>query len=146
MDLTKEYPRSPKERLAGIVSLARTIDKAKAYKSGTLGEYDYDCPHDRPVFDFLGTDGETFANVVAQSHSDDEIVAWLRGNTKLAKKSQAELDAFNADRLHWHPQPGTPSAGYFESMRTALQRPDIETWFDLLDLDEKRAVLEPMHV
>ncbi|MEK6576069.1 MAG: DUF5069 domain-containing protein [Nitrospirota bacterium] len=30
LDLTKEFPRSPKEKLGGHVHLARMIDKARA--------------------------------------------------------------------------------------------------------------------
>ena len=34
MDLTTTAPRSVKDRLAGLASLKRTIDKAKAYNLG----------------------------------------------------------------------------------------------------------------
>jgi len=47
MDLTKTAPRSAKDKLAGIVSLKRTIDKSKANDEGHLGDYHYDCPHDK---------------------------------------------------------------------------------------------------
>lgn len=56
MDLTKEFPRSPNDTLAGIVSLPRMIDKTHADADGKLGEYDVDCPHDKPVLAFLGID------------------------------------------------------------------------------------------
>jgi len=32
MDLTKEFPRSPNEKMLGLVSLARVIDKARAFQ------------------------------------------------------------------------------------------------------------------
>lgn len=141
MDLTKTAPRSAKEKLAGLVSLPRVIDKAKAYDEGHLGEYDYDCPHDKPLFEFLGTNGEEFAHKVKELGSDDAIVAWVQSQF-LGKKSLAEIDAFNDARMHWHPEPGSPSAGYFDNLRKQIapQRPEIVTWFDLLDLDEKRPV------
>ncbi|HKU82069.1 MAG TPA: DUF5069 domain-containing protein [Candidatus Tumulicola sp.] len=145
MDLTKTAPRSANEKLAGLVSLARTIDKAKAYNEGHLGDYDYDCPHDRPLFEFLGTDGATFAAKVKELDGDDAIVGWLRSGTKLADKSPAEIEAFNADRKRWHPDPGTHSQEYFVKLRdqVAPGRPEIVTWFDLLDLDEGRPVTSP---
>ncbi len=37
-DLTKEYPRSPRETLAGYVLAARVLDKCRAAIAGTLGE------------------------------------------------------------------------------------------------------------
>jgi len=142
MDLTKQAPRSAKDKLDGLVSLKRTIDKAKAYNEGKLGEYDYDCPHDRPLFEFIGTDGPTFAANVKALQTDEAIGAWV--NSLIAGKSQAEIAAFNADRMHWHPEPGTPSADYFAKLRdrVAPGRTDVTTWFDLLDLDEGRTVPE----
>ncbi len=48
--------------MLGIVQLARTIDKAKAVAQGRFGEYRYDCPMDRGLFDFLGMDSQEFLN------------------------------------------------------------------------------------
>lgn len=143
MDLTKSVPRSAKDRLAGLVSLKRAIDKAKAYNEGHLGEYDYDCPHDKPLFAFLGTDGATFAQQVKELDTDDAIVRWLQ-NEFLARRSQAEIDAFNADRMRWHPAPGSHSEEYFVNLRDKIApgRKDVVTWFDLLDIDEGRPVAE----
>ena len=39
MNLTKEYPRSPYEKVGGYVMLGRTIDKARAKLENALGEY-----------------------------------------------------------------------------------------------------------
>ena len=60
MDLTKHAPRSVKETVLGIVQLARTTDKAKAIVDGQIGEYHYDCPIDRALFDFLAMDPKEF--------------------------------------------------------------------------------------
>ena len=141
MDLTKTYPRSAKTKLGGLVSLARTIDKARAFNAGTLGEYDFDCPHDKPLFEFLEVDGPTFASHVKGLDSDQALVAWLQGES-LGKKTPADIEKFNAERMRWHPEPGSPSYGYFTQVReqVAPGREEIVTWFDLLDLDEKRPV------
>lgn len=144
MDLTKTVPRSAKDKLAGLVSLKRTIDKAAAYNEGHLGEYDYDCPHDKPLFAFLGTNGEEFSEKVKDLKTDEAMADWVR-SAGLKNKTQADVDAFNAERMRWHPEPGTPSAQYFGKLREEIApgRADIVTWFDLLDLDEKRPVTEP---
>ena len=57
MDLTTNYPASVREQMHGIVQLKRTIEKGKAFAAGTNGEYDYDCPMDKHLFEFLGIDG-----------------------------------------------------------------------------------------
>ena len=142
MDLRTSAPRSAKDRLAGLVSFKRVIDKAKAHNEGHLGEYDYDCPHDKPLFAFLGTTGDAFAARVKDLDTDDEIAAWVQADF-LSKKSQAEIDAFNDARMKWHPD--DHSIGYFNDLRdkVAPGRTDVVTWFDLLDLDEGRPVPEP---
>ena len=142
MDLTTTYPRSPKDRLAGLVSLKRVIDKAKASNAGSLGEYHYDCPHDRPLFDFLGVDAQTFAGRVRDLQTDEAIGQWV-SDQYLKRKSQDEIDAFNYARMHWSPEPGSDSKKFFDSERERLGRPDLQTWFDLLDVDEGREVRDP---
>jgi|SRR5579863_5868743 len=141
MDLTATVPRSPKDKMAGLVSLKRVIDKAKAYNEGHLGDYDYDCPHDKPLLEFLGVDGETFAAKVKELQSDEAIEAWVRREF-LSKKTPAEIEAFNEARMRWHPEPGEHSYDYFVNLRdqVAPGRTDVVTWFDLLDLDEHRPV------
>jgi hypothetical protein len=140
MNLTTTAPRSPKDKLLGLVSLKRVIDKAKAFNEGNLGEYDYDCPHDKPLFEFLGTDGAQFAAKVKELVTDEAIAGWVQ--TLLSKKTPAEIEAFNASRLHWHPEAGSHGEEYFQNLRrqVAADRPEIVTWFDLLDLDEGRPV------
>ncbi len=142
MDLTTTYPRSPKDPLLGLVSLKRTIDKAKASNAGTLGEYHYDCPHDKPLFEFLGVDAQTFARKVEELGSDDRIAEWLRAEY-LNGKTPEQIAAFNERRMRWHPEPGSDSEGFFNAERDRLRRPDLQTWFDLLDVDEGREVREP---
>lgn len=144
MNLTVDKPRSAKDRLAGLVSLKRVIDKAKAFNAGTLGEYDYDCPHDKPLFEFLGTTGDEFARKVRELGSDDAIAAWVQSDL-LAGKSEADIEKFNHSRMHWHPDPGSHSEHYFKDLRSkvAPDRPEIVTWFDLLDVDEGRQVPNP---
>jgi Domain of unknown function (DUF5069) len=145
MDLTKTVPRSPKDKLLGLVSLKRAIDKAKAYNEGHLGEYHYDCPHDKPLFAFLGTDGPEFAAKVKELDSDDAIGRWIE--TKLSTKTPLDIVRFNDERMRWHPDPGSESEAYFKKTLhdAAPDRTDVETWFDLLDLDEGRPVPVATH-
>ncbi len=143
MDLTKEYPRSPKDQMNGIYSLPRVIDKAHAHNEGTLGEYDYDCPHDKPVLEFLGVSGEQFANKVRDLKYDDNAIS---GWTKelMAKKTPQDVEAYNKGRISWRPD-NERSQTYYNGLReqVAPGRKDINTWFDVLDLDEKRPVNNP---
>ncbi|GAC1444146.1 MAG: hypothetical protein NVSMB59_10120 [Vulcanimicrobiaceae bacterium] len=138
MDLTTSYPRSVSERMAGVVMLARTADKAKAKAHGTLGDYHYNCPMDVAVFTFLGIDHETFLAAVTQGDAAAERLA----SEHAAKKSAAEIDAWNATFLARAPEPGSEGEAYFHELRgqVAPDRTDVTAWADLLDLDERREV------
>ena len=71
-DLTREFPRSPREMLAGYVFACRTLDKCRATLAGTNGEYHFDCPLDNIFFSFAELVGEEWKAFVATGASDDE--------------------------------------------------------------------------
>ena len=54
-DLTKDYPRSPRDLLAGYIIGARTLDKCRAFLNNSIGEYHFDCPLDNMFFSFTGS-------------------------------------------------------------------------------------------
>jgi hypothetical protein len=140
MDLTKTYPRSVKDKVAGVVMMGRTVDKAKAKALGNVGEYNYDCPMDKAVFGFLGIDSEKFLDTVKNAPDDRAIDAYVQ--TFAAKKSAAEIEQFNTHFLQHAPDPGSDAEKYFLELRNSVapDRTDVTTWADVLDLDEKRDV------
>lgn len=138
MDLTKTFPRSPREKLGGLFMLARTTDKAHAHNAGTPGPYHYGCGMDRHVLAFLGSDADEFAKFVAQRGDDAAIVTWAQ--ERLSGKSPAEIESFNAEFAQDVPEPNSKSDEFYKSEQQRLGRADIRTWFDLLDADEGRPI------
>jgi hypothetical protein len=140
MDLINGYPRSVKDKLAGVVMLARATDKGAAVLAGTNGEYNYECPMDKAVFGFLEIDADKYLDVIKHAKSPEEIEAYAKQFT--AKKTPAEIDEWNANFLNYAPAPGSDGEKYFLELRDSLDpsRTDITAWADLLDLDEKRPV------
>jgi hypothetical protein len=140
MDLTTSYPSSVREKLLGIVQLKRTIDKGKAAAINKLGEYNYDCPMDKHLFEWLGISGEDLLDVTKSAKSDDEIIEYVA--PYVHAKSDEEIEAFNADWLAHAPDPGSPGEEYFKNLLAGVapDRTDVTAWADLLDLDEKREV------
>lgn len=138
MHLTKTYPRSVHDKVLGIVQLARTIDKGKAAAYGNLGDYNYDCPMDKALFEFLGMNGDELLEVIKNAKSDAEIEAYAK--QFIEQKPPAEIERWNQEWLSHAPE--GPSLEYFLNLRNqvAPDRTDVTTWADLLDLDEKRAV------
>jgi hypothetical protein len=139
-DLTTSYPRSVRDEYLGVVQLGRAVDKGIATANGLNGEYNYSCPMDSAIFEFLGIDGNALLDVLKNAQSESEIEAYLK--PFVDKKSPAEIKAFNEDFLTHGPAPGSSGEEYFLSLRNdvAPHRTDVTTWPDLLDLDEKRDV------
>ena len=52
-NLSKDFPRSPRETIAGYVIAARTLDKCRATIAGTAGQHHFDGPLDNFFFGFL---------------------------------------------------------------------------------------------
>jgi hypothetical protein len=140
MDLRIHAPRSVHDRYCGVVMLARTVDKARAAAAGTLGEYEYDCPMDRAVFGFLGIEAERFLDAVRAAATDAELVGYVQ--PFVDRKPAAELARWNADFISYVPRAGSDSARRLREARDrlALDRTDIVTWADVIDLDEGRVV------
>lgn len=138
MDLTKTFPRSVHDKLFGVVQLPRTLDKGKAAASGTLGEYDFNCPMDRAVFDFLGMTGDELLEVIKNAKNDAEIEAYAK--QFVDKKTPGEIERWNREWLTKKPE--GHSLEYFLKLRSEIapDRTDVTSWPDLLDLDEKRPV------
>ncbi len=138
MDLAKTYPRSVHEKWLGLVQLGRALDKGKAKAHGNVGEYNYDCPMDNAVFDFLGMNGEEFLTIIKNAKSDAEIEAYAK--QFVDKKTPEQIEAWNREWVSHAPE--GESKTYFLNLRNqvAPDRTDVTTWADLLDLDERRPV------
>ena len=136
MDLSRAYPRSPKIKVSGLVQLARMIDKARAFRENKLSDYIYPCPLDKIILNFLRIDSDEFA-IKAMDFGDDEISAWSQ--ERLKDKKAAELDFINDQILERRPD-SQDRLKYFHEIRNRIDpsREDINTWVDLIDLEEGR--------
>ena len=136
MDLTKQPPRRPtNSSVAGIVAVARMIDKARAYNEETIGQYLYgeDSGLDRRVLSFLGVSAQDFSQSVDQK-DDSELAQWL---VSQSKKTNDEIAAFNrseTDRVpseDWHVKLLQDRLAKYAPDRT-----DIKTVFQSMELDD----------
>ena len=136
MDLAKTCPRSPRAKMAGLVHLGRMIDKARAYRKNKMGDYIYPCSFDKVILNFMSIDSETFANKVVDCE-DDEIDAWSQEILK-SKKTE-ELDFINNQILERRPDSEDKLKSFYETLnKIDSSREDINTWVELMDLEEGR--------
>ena len=90
LDLTKRPPRSPRETLAGLVFLPRTIDKMRGLlPGGNIGSYNVPGGSTR-MLAAIGIDPDELQAVVARAASDDEVASWV-----LAHADPSKFDEVN---------------------------------------------------
>lgn len=138
-DLTKEYPRSPRETLAGYVIAARMLDKCRAVLAGTAGEYHFDCPLDNQFLGFTGIGAEQFKAFVATGATDAEVATWIEQNSKI--KERPEIVAWNNKLRATRPCDMPIELQQFLEdyipKFVPKSRP-VYVWFDVYDLEEGR--------
>jgi hypothetical protein len=138
-DLTKEFPRSPRETLAGYVIAARAVDKCRAVLAGTAGEYHSGCPVDAMFLEFAGISYDAFREFIATGATDAEIADWIqksatarprieviRWNNDLRGKRLSEMP----DRLQEYMEDYIPKF-------VPRNRP-VYAFFDVYDIEEQR--------
>ena len=135
-DLTQHPPRSPRVRLGGYVLLPRLLDKGRATLVGKNGEYHYNCPLDQRFFEFAGVSADAIKEQLAAGKNDTQILEWL---TVVAPNKHSAFEIAAWSRFQEERVPTDIDARqYFNDLhaKIAPKREDINTWFDLLDVDD----------
>lgn len=138
-DLTKQFPRSPREMLAGYVIAARAVDKCRAVLTGTSGEYHSGCPLDVMLLDFAGITYESFKDFVATGATDGEVAEWITKNAKA--RPRIEIIRWNNElrgkRLSEMPDSIQEYMEDYVTKFVPRNRP-VYAFFDIYDLEEER--------
>lgn len=136
LDLTKQAPHSPRERLAGFAVAKRSIDKCRATEAGTQGEYHYACPLDQQLFAFKGIDAEQFKTAALNSDSYEDVGAWLLAHGD--KRTSAEIKAWS-DKMDAYTLMNDPKkrASFVENCAKLGLDPGKSTLFDWLEADDR---------
>ena len=135
-DLTKQAPRSPRDRLAGFVIAKRTLDKCRADLAGKLGDYHYDCPLDNKLFAFKGINGEQFKAAVRNAKSDEEVGAWLLSSGMPRTASEIATWSSQIEAIRPGGDPDRPDSFDSDCEKFGLD-PKTATLFDWLEGDDR---------
>jgi len=113
------------------------LDKGRAEIAGTNGEFNYNCPLDQHIINFLGFDPEALHEQLAASKGDGEILEWINSNAK-HKRSPWEIEQWSDFQQRRGPDSDAETLSFFEELLSKFSktREDIKTWADLLDLDD----------
>ena len=132
LDLTTAPPRAPRDSIADVVFLPRTIDKVRAtLPGGKLGVYNI-AGFSQMLLDALGIDLDGFTAAVAGAANDDAVAAFVTASTSADRI--AEWNAFVLARL---PRGGDREAAY-ESYPWLRERPDLVLALDVLEEDDRQ--------
>lgn len=136
-DLTQRPPRSPRCRLGGYAILPRMIDKGRAEIVGKSGEFNYNCPLDQHVVNFIGFDPAGLRAELAAGKGDGEILEWIQTHAK-HQRTPWEIEQWSEFQQRRGPDSDAETLQYFfETVgKFSKTRKDIKGWAELLDLDD----------
>lgn len=139
LDLTRSYPRSPREMLAGYVIAARCLDKCRSVLANKAGEYHSGCPLDLFFLEFVGISYDAFRDFVGTGATDDEVAEWITANAK--KRDRIEIIRWNNEwrgkRLSEAPDRLQEYMEDYVPKFVPKNRP-VYVFFDIYDLEEER--------
>jgi hypothetical protein len=136
MDLTRDYPRGPREQLEGMMLLPRAIDKARAQLEGKLGEYKYyNCRFNLRLFNTLGVTEDEFLDAVRRSPEDESLLEWIRD---YVRPERDKVQKMNDWVLHNEPKENERQEFCDELERIDPGNDSVNTWTELIDLEEGR--------
>lgn len=138
-DLTKDFPRSPREMLAGYVIAARCVDKCRSVLADKGGEYHSGCPLDEIWLNFVEIEYDEFKDFIATGATDEEVEKWIQEKAKPREK--LEIIKWNNEwrgkRLSECPDMIQEfMEGYVQEF-IPRNRP-VYVLFDIYDLEEQR--------
>lgn len=139
LDLTKEFPRSPRTTLAGYIIAARMLDKCRAVVAGTQGEYHFNCPLDQMFLNFTDIDADQFKAYIATGATDEEVATWIEAHAK--DNTQEALIQWNNDLRYKRISEMPIELQVFLEDYIPQNIPDgkiINYWFDIYDIEEGR--------
>jgi rhodanese-related sulfurtransferase len=133
-------PRSPHEKLGGLVHLARMVDKARLFPAGKLPGYNYlTTGYDKTLLEFLCLEATVFEQIVNKHPTDEGVLNTLKERLGPAWPSDHAILDFNLKVSNRRPD-SPDKLAIFEQRRLACPptKRKVETYFDLIDLEEDR--------
>jgi hypothetical protein len=141
-NLSKEPPRSPRQRLGGYSILGRTLDKCRADLEGQLGEYHYNCPLDQMLFQFKGIESEDFKRSVSEGLSDQEMLQWINMHGKPRSRHEIQRWSQEVEKSSLIDNPDKKEYFITECKKLGLD-PQTTTLFEWLEADDRETFKTP---
>jgi hypothetical protein len=135
LDLTARPPRAPRETLAGVAFMPRTIDKLRAeMPGGTMGKYlNRSDGMSAVMCKRIGVDMDELRAVVASAPDEEAVAAWVRERVtpEVAAEASAKLATLTMDRL-----PPEFQERVRRNHPVLAHRPELNTFFEIFEADD----------
>jgi gluconokinase len=135
--------RSPNHLTGGIVIFARILDKIRLHAAGALPEgYHLGIIEGKRTFDdrlskFLGVSFADLTARVLEGGTDEEILEWCFTHGRRPDAEQVEIWNTFMQKRGWR-DPASPGLAQNKADAGLAHRDDIQTFFDLMDVEEGR--------
>ena len=136
------YPRSPREKVGGIVYFGRMVDKVRLMESGILhGDLhkNLGTGFDKRCADFLHVPYDGLATQVKAGLNDDQALAWCFEHGRQPNEEEIEVWNEFMRKRGWNDS-GTETLASRKKESGFENRDEIQTMFDYIDADEGRPV------
>lgn len=97
-DLTRDVPRSGREKLGEFAWLPRLADKVRAERAGQGGDYVAYCPLSKGFLDRAGVTQEQFDLLIEQNASDEQLLAYFHRHVPPEKRDDANRFVLEENR------------------------------------------------
>jgi len=137
-----KYPRSPYDKVGGIVYFARMLDKIRLHASGDLPEgYQENLGQgfDKRCASFLCVSYDDLATEVRSGLSDEEALDWCFAHGRQPDEEQIEVWNEFMRKRGWNDS-GSEILAKRKKQSGLEDRDDIVTMFAYLDVDEGRPI------
>jgi hypothetical protein len=138
--MSMKLPRSPYDREGGLVYFPRLVGKIRMHLGGELpADYhaNLGAGFDLRCCEFLHVDYDTLAAKVREGGSDEDLLEWCFATGRRPQEGEIFMWNEYLRKCGWNDH-------YSERLRTRLEglgmagRTDIQTMFDLIEVDEGR--------
>lgn len=138
--MATKFPRSPYDREGGLVYFPRLVGKIRMHQGGELpADYhaNLGAGFDLRCCEFLHVDYDTLAAKVREGGSDEALLEWCFATGRRPQESEIFMWNEYLRKCGWNDH-------YSARLQTRLEglgmtgRTDIQTMFDLIEVDEGR--------
>ena len=135
-----KYPRSPHEKIDGIVYFGRMVDKIRLQAAGELPSdlhANLGTGFDERCCDFLHVSYEALKTNVSPAISDTQALEWCFQQGRKPSEQEREIWSEFMRKRGWNDEASIRLAQ--RKRESGFEdRDDIQTFFDYIDLDEGR--------